>query len=341
VAKEPQRYGIVVDTQPPFAYDSVLVGGGVPLASIARAAGVGVDAVTDLNPHFLRGVTPPGEDSEVRLPLGTAAAFATGFAALPDATKRAWREERVAARRSVTAIAEEAGVPLRSLRWYNPRLAVDRRGRVAPGTLVRIPTTDALAAARDVPDPSIERYGRAARGAEVALVSQRHRVRRGETLSGIARRYGVSVAQLRRMNGVAGDRVRVGQTLVVKRPSRSAVAAARRRAATARADDGVRCTSRVVKAKNGTRRTVRRCSPARAGATAGRGRASAAGATTKATGAKRATGTKATGKKTTAKKTTAKKTTAKKTTAKKTTAKKTTAKKTTAKKTPAKKTAAK
>ena len=42
-----------------------------------------------------------------------------------------------------------------------------------------------------------------------------HRVRRGETLGQIARRYGVSVSSLMRKNGLHSSLIRVGQTLVV------------------------------------------------------------------------------------------------------------------------------
>lgn len=42
-----------------------------------------------------------------------------------------------------------------------------------------------------------------------------HAVVQGETLYGIARRYGVTVAQLRQWNGLAGDLLRPGQQLVV------------------------------------------------------------------------------------------------------------------------------
>ena len=43
-----------------------------------------------------------------------------------------------------------------------------------------------------------------------------HRVQRGETLSGIARRYNVSVNDLRRWNNISGDRIIAGQTLNVQ-----------------------------------------------------------------------------------------------------------------------------
>lgn len=226
VAKEPMRYGLRVDTLPPYLYDSVNVGGGTSLAAVAKASGATLDEIRDLNPHFLRGVTPPDEVSEVRVPIGASAGFDSAMKAMSASDRMGWREQRMASTRSLQSIAEEAGVPTKSIRWVNPKLSVDRRGRVRGGTMVRIPTAMAVAGAQDVPDPSIARYG----SASGSLVSKRVRVRSGESLASVARRTGVSVAQLRAINGIKGNRIRAGQVLVVRRPSRSALAAARRSA---------------------------------------------------------------------------------------------------------------
>jgi hypothetical protein len=43
-------------------------------------------------------------------------------------------------------------------------------------------------------------------------------VRKGDTLAKIARRCGVSVASLRNLNGLSGNIIRVGQTLVIRGP---------------------------------------------------------------------------------------------------------------------------
>lgn len=43
-----------------------------------------------------------------------------------------------------------------------------------------------------------------------------HRIRRGDTLGGIALRYGVSVSQLRRLNGIKGNNIRAGKTLRIR-----------------------------------------------------------------------------------------------------------------------------
>ena len=42
-----------------------------------------------------------------------------------------------------------------------------------------------------------------------------HRIERGDTLSGIAARYGTTVARIRQANGLTGNRIRVGQVLTI------------------------------------------------------------------------------------------------------------------------------
>ena len=53
-----------------------------------------------------------------------------------------------------------------------------------------------------------------------------HTVRPGETLSGIAARHGVAVADLKRANGLRGDTIRAGQRLQIPAPSEVAEVAA-------------------------------------------------------------------------------------------------------------------
>ena len=43
----------------------------------------------------------------------------------------------------------------------------------------------------------------------------RYTIERGDTLSDIAVRYGTSTRRLKEANGIAGDRIRVGQVIVI------------------------------------------------------------------------------------------------------------------------------
>ena len=68
-------------------------------------------------------------------------------------------------------------------------------------------SSGAPASATLAPEPEVEPES----------ANRTHRVGRGETLAGISRAYGVSIAELRRLNGIRGDRILVGQVLRIPR----------------------------------------------------------------------------------------------------------------------------
>src|SRR6185503_5834375 len=91
VAKDSSRYGLSVATRAPFVYDSVRVGPRIPLAAIAKASVVLVAAIRELNPHVLRGMTPPRDSVLIRIPPGSRARFDSAFATLDSADLTAVR----------------------------------------------------------------------------------------------------------------------------------------------------------------------------------------------------------------------------------------------------------
>jgi membrane-bound lytic murein transglycosylase D len=71
IAKEPGKYGFHnLQYEEPLSFEEVIVPGGTKLADVAHAAGVSSELVEDLNPHFLRGQTPPNREMAVRVPVG-------------------------------------------------------------------------------------------------------------------------------------------------------------------------------------------------------------------------------------------------------------------------------
>jgi soluble lytic murein transglycosylase-like protein len=111
---------------------------------------------------------------------------------------------RVRRRLSVLAIAEGSGSFYREVKLLNPAI-----------------TGDALPAGT-YPIKLLQGQGDAFRARKTALeeataTAVRHRVRRGETLSGIARRYRISLADLRQRNPRMHDRaIRPGDMLVIR-----------------------------------------------------------------------------------------------------------------------------
>jgi membrane-bound lytic murein transglycosylase D len=217
VAKEPERYGMKLRRVPPLAYDSVYVPASTPLVAIAKASGASLDSIRELNSQVLRGVTPPGGRFLARVPVGYAAGFDSAFAALDPSARTAYTRVEAKKGQTLASIASKAGLSSRQLKWYNPKVTALKSGRLRPGQVVLVPTRAVVSAALDVPDPAIEIYGSRVRGG-----SRTHVVRRGETLGGIAKRYGTSVSAIVRLNGLRKQIIHPGQELLVRAPARKA-----------------------------------------------------------------------------------------------------------------------
>ena len=209
IAKEPARYGFHIDSVEPSSYDSIVVPTMTGLDVIARLADTTVAAIREMNPQYLRLATPPGVASLVRIPTGRGPSTVAAYAELPPARRITFVEHTVARGETMSGIAARYHVSQRLLTEANPRL----RGRMLrPGMRVIVPTGGAISTsvARRMADP-VEPASSSATGF--------HRVRRGETLSGLASEYGVTVRQIRAWNGLGPeDGIRSGQRLRVTAP---------------------------------------------------------------------------------------------------------------------------
>lgn len=210
IAKEPELYGMKLDPQPPLTYDSVRVAPSTAIAAVAKAAGAPLDALRELNPHILRGVTPPRDSFYVRVPSGTADSAAAALAEMPKSARVGLFTIESKKGESFESIARKNGVSARTLVVYNPKLKRLKSGKLVAGQTVLVPTAAVAAAAASIPDPEIERYGSGSRSATM------HVVKSGETLSGIAKKYGTTSEALMRANGLRRALIFPGQSLVVK-----------------------------------------------------------------------------------------------------------------------------
>jgi membrane-bound lytic murein transglycosylase D len=105
----------------------------------------------------------------------------------------------------VQAVAELAGISYREFRNLNPALVSD--------TLPE--GSHQLKVPGEKGKEFCSRFETLKTGYEPATVL--HKVRKGETLSSIASHYGLSSARLQELNGLQGDKVRLGQVLKIIR----------------------------------------------------------------------------------------------------------------------------
>jgi membrane-bound lytic murein transglycosylase D len=206
VAKQPDRFGIDAPVASPFSYDSLVVSSPTGLDMIARLADATTAQIRELNPQYLRFVTPPHTTSVIRLPSGTGSDVATRYAKLAPKRRVHFMTHVVRRGERLTRIAARYHLPVSDIRAANPRV---RESHLRAGSRLTIPAVavPSALAIRAAAGPAFAQHP-----ARVAT----HRVRSGETLIGIARKYRVSLRALRRANALpaeytlqAGKRLRI------------------------------------------------------------------------------------------------------------------------------------
>ncbi|MBZ5538940.1 MAG: transglycosylase SLT domain-containing protein [Acidobacteriia bacterium] len=189
IAKDAAHYGIAVEPETPLKTDVVKPERPIDLRLVAETIDVDVETLRALNPALLRLVTPAEPGYELRLPQGTADRFFAEIAAIPADKWVSWRRHRVEAGETLTAIAKRFRVTPAAIAQVN---SLERSQPLEPGQKLIIPAAQS-AAARN------------------RLV--RYRVRRGDTLDGIADRFSVSSEEVRRWNRLRAKRVGRGMVL--------------------------------------------------------------------------------------------------------------------------------
>ncbi len=215
IGMDPARYGFAALEPRPLQYDTVRLDTPTDLKVLARCAGVDEEQLRALNPALLRGVSPPGAtDYAVRVPAGSGEETAAKLAALPPNERLTWLRHTVRRGDTLSLIASRYGSSVQQLRDVN---RLGRSSLIHPGQQLVVPVTGGGRAAADA-RLSAETSPTSLASADAASERVSYRVRRGDTLSGIARKLGVSLAHLRRENDLRGNLIRPGQRLYARRP---------------------------------------------------------------------------------------------------------------------------
>ncbi len=209
IGKHPERYGFVgVQYQDPFAFEEANIPGGTGLDVIASSAGVTEEALLDLNPGLRRWALPPDVESwTVRLPPGTGERFAVEFAKVPPEERVTLVRHIVKKKETVGSIAKKYAVSADELTRLNH---LKPKSKLKVGQELLVPAKPGDGAASNASDAPTE-----ATTSPAAGPARLHTVRAGDTLSRIAAKYDVSVAELRTLNDLDGDKILSGHKLKV------------------------------------------------------------------------------------------------------------------------------
>src|SRR5579862_8673645 len=192
IAKDAAHYGVQAELEKPVPSDLVKPGRAIDLRLVAETIDVDVDTLRTLNPSLLRLATPDDPAFELHLPVGTAAKFSAEIADIPPEKWVSWRRHRVEPGDTLTSLAKKYKVTATAIAAAN---SLGDTRSLTPGDKLIIP------AAQPVSDMKSR------------LV--RYRVRKGDTLGGIADQFSVSTDELRKWNSLKSAHVSRGMVLRV------------------------------------------------------------------------------------------------------------------------------
>lgn len=199
VVDSPETYGVTLPaiTDVPY-FDVVATGGQIDLQVVAELAELPIDTVLRLNPGYRRWATRPDGPHRLLMPLDRVQPFSERLAVLPREQRLRWQRHRIAQGESLIRIARRYGVTVEAIQRSNDLTD----SRIRAGRDLLIPLSDAADANLATASSNRERQ------------RVRYRVRRGDSLWTISRRFQVSVADLRRWNQIGrylqpGDRLTV------------------------------------------------------------------------------------------------------------------------------------
>lgn len=274
IAKDPRAYGFEVQPDPPMDPDQVTVSVPTDLRLVAELIDQPSKELERLNPSLLTWATPLDESPfEINLPHGTKELYDKRIADVPPEKRVAWRAVKVEQADTLESIASkyritraelaranhldggdgpEVGayliLPLppgrepayRRGRYYRYRIRQgDTLGGIARRfhvTVASLRTWNHLRGSQIIAGRTLHVFAHGGPApetsgeyrAEVSEGVETYRIRRGDTLGNIARRFHVSIENLRRWNNLRGSTLVEGQTLKVSRGGRSKNAASNR-----------------------------------------------------------------------------------------------------------------
>jgi membrane-bound lytic murein transglycosylase D len=236
IARNPEQYGMNIVPLDPPAYETVTLPSAVDLRRVAEWAGTPVQTIQDLNPELRRWTTPlRATDYVLKVPAGTAEVIHARMLEVSAEELAPLNHHTVKKGETLLSIAKKLKVSRADLAEAN---YLSTKARLKAGQQLIIPraptlllaaNTEPVPAAVEVsavsasgpsaPDavPAAAPASAAAMRIESTPQKVIHRVRRGDTLYSIAKRYDTTVAELKAWNRLRSNSIQIGQRLTILR----------------------------------------------------------------------------------------------------------------------------
>ena len=201
ILKDPAKFGFTFEElDAPLSYEMVEIERPVQLRAVAKALGIDFKDLSDINPELRRQVTPPSAYS-LRVPLGSSFTLLTKLNEIPKWTppENAYVYHRVKKGETLSLIALRYRTNVRKIVNANN---IRRRHFIRAGQKLKIPLRGSSSSRVYVSKENLPPNGK-------------YKVKKGDSLWLIARKFNTNTKKLQRINNMSGSRLYVGNVLKI------------------------------------------------------------------------------------------------------------------------------
>ncbi|MGE5799863.1 MAG: LysM peptidoglycan-binding domain-containing protein [Syntrophaceae bacterium] len=222
IVKNPKKFGMNLPEPyaKPIAYETVKTNKSMKLFDIACQMGISTDTLVMLNPELRHQITPD-RPYDLKIPQGLGQQYALVADQIkeskPPAPPERERRTKVVKYKvkrgdSLASISKKFGTSPKAILSAN---GLKSENQVTEGRTLKIPAKQREAQTQVASGKKGKSKKKAA--AEPAVI--KYTVKKGETLTQIAKRYNTSTAEIKKMNSISGTQLKSGQVLKIKNPN--------------------------------------------------------------------------------------------------------------------------
>lgn len=201
VAKQPEKYGFSSGSSSPLKFETVEIKHCLDLKEVARKLDIDMAQLRELNPELLRDVTPPGmRRYQLRIPPGKADIFWSHYQDLSSKGATIFAQHKVRKGETLSRLAKKYGTTTTALAKLN---GMSSRKRLRAGQYLTVPmTTRSSSSSNYTRSSSYKKGSKATTGSYFSYLVRKH-----DSLTKIAKKYGTTVSALRKLNGFSSRRI--------------------------------------------------------------------------------------------------------------------------------------
>ena len=228
IMMNPELYGFdekEITYQNEYKYDIYPINEPTNLSAIAKAAGISLEELKELNPELIQNATPADRKTYyVKIPFNSSQTFTKNFESIPQEEKQPFIYHTVERNESLDDLARKYNVATDNLIAVNNLSGY--KAKIKKGDTLRIPIGGELyqveniinkKTEKDTVNVNIVQNPKVESSTVGQIIS--HIVQSGETIYSISKLYGITPAELRNLNNLPFDVdiLQIGQKLIVAR----------------------------------------------------------------------------------------------------------------------------